>query len=406
MAEGDIIASIDIGSSKTVILLAEQNNSRIDVFACGQIDSEGVRCGVIENAKKVTQVIAGIIRQIKKDYRTGFQNVSVNISDPNLEVINQVAHTHVPSSRVRQSELDTVVKIVESMVKIPQNHQIINDITHYYTLDADPEPVSQPIGKKADNLGVSMHLVSASNHHVETLETIIHQSKLGVSNIVPNSMASSEPYLTQNEKDKGICVVDIGSGVTNFSVFKQGGISYTGMIDFGTREVTQDIAEAFDTSFQEAEHLKIKYGQTQVKLGADKLIKFQKIDDSNYYYLSQESLSEVIKESYLEVFKLIRKKLNDQNLYRSLKSGFVLVGGGAKIKDCDQLMQSLYKKKAKVGRVNTELITAKYKWLGPEYACALGLLLFDPNEAEAEQQSNSKNSFLGKMGFGRGLKFL
>lgn len=406
MVEGDFIASIDIGSSKIVVLLAELKNNRAEVFAYGRADSDGVRRGVIENIKKVVQVIENIKQDIAKDYNADFENVSINISDPNLRVFNQSASTHVPSGKVRQSELDTVIKNVESMIKIPQNHQMINNITHHYTLDADPEPISQAIGKKADNLGVSMHIVSAPNYHVEALEAIVHQSKLGLSSIVPNSMASSKPCLTQDEKDRGVCLVDIGSDIVDFSVFKQGGIFYSGTIDFGAKQTTQDIAEAFNTSFQEAERLKVKYGQTQVDLGADKLIKFQQIDDSSYYYLSQESLSEVIKESYLALFRHLRKTLNNQNLYRSLKSGFVLVGGGAKIKDCDKLMSNFCKKKVKIGRVDTELISAKYEWLEPEYACVLGLLLFDLDESESEQQLSSKNTFLGKMGFTKGLKFL
>jgi len=406
MAEGDFIASIDIGSSKIVILLAELKNSRVEVFAYGMADSDGVRRGVIENVKKVVQVIENIKQNIAKDYNVDFENVSINISDPNLRALNQSAHINVPSSKVRQSELDTVIKIVESMVKIPQNHQTIHNITHHYTLDADPEPISQAIGKKADNLGVSMHIVSASNYHVEALEAIVYQSKLGLSSIVPNSMASSKPCLTQDEKDIGVCLVDIGSDVVDFSVFKQGGIFYSSTIDFGARQTTQDIAEGFNTSFQEAERLKVQYGQAQVDIYADKFIRFQQIDDSSYYYLSQESLSEVIKESYLMLFKRLRKALNDKNLYRSLKSGFVLVGGGAKIKDCDRLMSNLYKKKVKIGRVDTKLISAKYEWLGPEYACVLGLLLFGLDESESKQQSSSKNTFLGKIGFAKGLKFL
>jgi cell division protein FtsA len=406
MADSNFIASVDIGSSKIVVLLAELKNNRVEVFGYGQADSDGVRRGVVENAKKVAKVIKKIKQEIIEEYDTNFQNVSVNISDPNLKVLNQSANTHVPSGRVRNSELDTVVKIIESMVKMPENHQIINNITQRYILNANPEPINQPLGKKADNLGVSMHIVTASNHHVEAVENSIYWSDLGLSSIVPNSMASSEPCLTQDEKDKGVCLVDIGFGVTDLSVFKQGGVFYSSSIPFGVEQVTQDISEAFNTSFQEAERLKIEYGQAQVKLGADQLIKFQQIDNSNYYYLSHESLIEVIRQSYLALFKLIRTKLNNQNLYRSLKSGFVLVGGGAKMTDCDKLMHSLYKKKVKVGRINTELISAKYAWLGPEYACALGLLLFGLDDSESEQQLSSKNNFLGKIGLTKKFKFL
>ncbi|MDC9715169.1 MAG: cell division protein FtsA [Gammaproteobacteria bacterium] len=407
MADENFLASVDIGSSKIVIFLAEEKGGRLEIFGYARGNSAGVNKGEIIEVKEVAAAIKRIKQEAISSCDTKFHNVSVNISDPNLTAINASPNIHI-SGKVKQSDVNIVVQTAQS--KIPPNQQLISRVTQCCTLDKDSFSnrgvvVKQPIGEKAQNLEISMHIVTASNQHVEEIDNSLKQSELGLFNIVPNSMASSEPYLTKDEKDKGVCLVDIGSGVTDFSVFNKEGILYSTSIQSGSEQATRDIMDAFNTSFEEAERLKIKHGRAQVKaIAEDKLILFKQIDDSNDYYLSYESLAEVIEDFYLELFSLIRTKLKQQNLYRSLNAGFVLVGGGAKIKDCDILMNGHFKKKAKIGRVNTDLIDIKLSvafsnddLLAPEYACALGLLLFKPDKFDSEQQSSNTKGIFGKI---------
>ncbi|SMN13196.1 Cell division protein FtsA [Bathymodiolus heckerae thiotrophic gill symbiont] len=407
MADENFLASIDIGSSKIVIFLAEEKNGKLEIFGHARGSSAGINKGEIIDIEEVAAAIKRVKKKAILSCDTKFDNVSVNISDPNLTVINASPNIHI-SGKVKQSDVNTVVQTAQS--KIPPNQQLISKVTQCCTLDKDPVTnqgiiVKQPIGEKAQNLEISMHIVTASNQCVEEIDNSLKQSELGLFNIVPNSMASSEPYLTKDEKDKGVCLVDIGSGVTDFSVFNKEGILYSSSVPSGAGQATRDIMDAFNTSFEEAERLKIEYGWVQAKaITEDKLISFKQIDDSNYYYLSYESLTEVIEDFYLELFSLIRTKLKQQNLYRSLNAGFVLVGGGAKIKGCDILMRGCFKKKAKIGRVNTDLIgvnisvvSSNDDLLAPEYACALGLLLFKPDKFDSEQQLSNAKGIFGKI---------
>lgn len=404
MVDDNFIVSIDIGSSKIAILLAEEVNGRLRVFGHAKGKSAGVRKGVIIDVELATQAIKQVAKAAYLNCNTHFHNVSVNISDPNLTVINRAGQTLVLANEISVQDMDNAITNAHA-VPTSANRQVISSMPNCYTLDKDPVThqgivVEQPIGQYATTLEVGVHIVSVSNQCVNAIEQSIRQSDLGLSNIVLNSMASSEAYITQEEKNNGVCLIDIGSAVSNLSVFTQGSITYSAIFQVGGDQITQDIVDAFNTSFEEAERLKLNYGNAQVKsITEDTLIKFQQIDDTkNDRYLSHQSLLEVIEAAYLALFSPIRQTLKSQKLYRSLKSGFVLTGGGAKIDGCHELLLNYFKIKTELGRINIDRITAEHRILDPVYACALGLLLFDPNEFDFRGvQSNNKRNILGKI---------
>jgi cell division protein FtsA len=362
---------------------------------------------LIVDVEQASQAIKKVAEDAYLSCNTDFHNVSVNISDPHLTVINREGQITVSGNRITEQDIESASKIARA-VPTPMNKQVISSVSNRYTLDKDPithqgNMVEQPIGQEAETLEVSMHIVTVSNQCVNAIDQSIRKSNLGLSNIVLNSMASSEPYITQVEKDNGICLIDIGSGVTNLSVFTHGGITYSAVIQKGGDQITEDIAYAFNTSFEEAERLKIDHGNAQVKsIREDKLIKFQQIDDykDHYHYLSHQSLIEVIEQSYLELFSFIRQNLESQKFYHSrlLKSGFVLTGGASKIVGCDELLLGCFGIRTKFGRVNLDRITAERDILDPVYACALGLLLYEPDESDLRRvQSDNERNLFGKI---------
>ncbi len=402
MANNNFIVSVDIGSSKIAILLAEEISGRLEVFGHAIGKSAGVKKGVIVDAQLVADAIKKVAKAAYLTCNTQFHNVSVNISDPHLSAISRVGQIVVSADKVTQQDVDAAIKIARA-VPIPPNKQVISAMANNYTLDRDPIThqgvmVGQPIGQQATTLEVGMYIVTASNQGVDGVEQSIRQSDLGLSNIVLNSMASSEAYITQEEKDNGVCLIDIGAGVMSMSVFTGGGISHSAVVQMGGNHITEAIMQAFDTSFDEAERLKLSYGHGQAKMIIeDKLIEFQQVNDIKdmHHYLSHQSLVEVIQSAYLELFSLVRDDLKKHKLYRVLKSGFVLTGGATKVKNCEELLLGYFRIRAKLGRVNLDRIIAERRLLDPVYGCALGLLLFEPNDVDLQsaQSSNDRNIF-------------
>jgi len=411
MIDSNFIASVDIGSSKIVVLLADEEDGKFTVTGYSKGDSAGVEKGVIVDIEQASRAIKKVVKDacLSCDI-TRLLNVSTNISDPYLTIINRAGQTFVATNEVSENDAESAIKNACG-IPTPTNKQVINSVVNHFTLDKDPithqgTVVKYPVGQIATNLEVSMHIVTVSNQCVNAIEQTIRNSDFGLNNIVLSSMASSETYITQDEKYNGVCLIDIGSGVIDLSVFTHGGITYSAVIQNGGDQVTKEIAYAFDTSFEEAERLKIDYGCAQRKLiRQDKLVLFQQVDDPEdaERYLSHQSLVEVIEQSYLDLFAQIKQNLKPYKFYRSLNSGFILTGGASKIQSCDELMLNYFNTRTKFGRVNTDKITTKKVQFeenlkDPVYACALGLLLFEPNEADfRKEQSNKQRNFLGKI---------
>ncbi len=217
-------------------------------------------------------------------------------------------------------------------------------------------------------------------------------------------MSNSEVFVSQDEKDNGVCVVDIGAGVTNFSVFTNGGITYSGIVQIAGNDVTESVAYAFETTLEEAERLKIEYGRAQIKHSIkDRFVRFNQANTSEDKYLSNYSLIEVIEGSYNQLFNTIKKDLKAQKLERSIKSGFILTGGSSLLPGFDEFFRSSFRVRAKIGVVDKSKIRGLEKIiLNPIYSSALGLVLYSDDksyldETLAERESNIIDKFKEKL---------
>ena len=204
--------------------------------------------------------------------------------------------------------------------------------------------------------------------------------------IVLNSIAKSQAVLTQEEKNGGICLLDIGAGVTSYSVFQEEGIVHSGIIKMGGDEVTQEIAYAFDTSLEEAKRLKESYGSAKsISQSEDQFIDFTQ-GSKKQHQLSSLDLSEVIEEAYLEIFQALKNELKHHNLDTIIKSGFVLCGGGCEIKLIEELVRGYFSKRVKIGKIQRsrisglESLLTDYKYIG-----SIGLLLHEGDLSKANK---------------------
>jgi cell division protein FtsA len=208
MADSNYIASVDIGSSKIVVLIADRlDDGLLEVVGYAKGASMGVKKGEIVDIEEVVSVIEEVANKAGRSCNSEFDSVVVNISDPNLRVFNTTHNVHVGSGRVKKSDVEGLIKFAEAQ-KFRETEQRISGITHHYILDKDLETeqgavVKSPIGEDANMLEASMHIVVASKQRVKSIEKSIDLCDLKARNMVVSSMASSEPYLTQAQKDSG-----------------------------------------------------------------------------------------------------------------------------------------------------------------------------------------------------------
>jgi len=395
MAGNHYEASIDIGTEKIALLVAEKdNNGHFRIIGHNVSPSEGVRKGSLYSIDSLVRVLTKLIDQTQKSFNLKLVRTRVNISDTHLSCSDGKGKVSI-NEMVTLEDLDSVLESAMAM-STPTNKEKLHIIKKKFIIN-ETVVVDNPMEMEAEVLESKVHIVTVSSSSIRNIERCLEQSELEVDKIVLNSIAKSNALLTQEDKDSGICLVDIGAGVTSYSVFNEEGIIRSGVIAFGGDEVTQEIAYAFDTSFEEAKRLKENYGVAKSStLKEDKFINFTQ--DKEDHQLSSLELSEVIEGAYREIFTLLKDELKHHNLEGIIKSGFILCGGASNINSIEELVREVFSKRVKIGQIQRsrisglETILTDYKFTG-----AIGLLLHEGDLSKAEYVESNNNGVIGKL---------
>jgi len=278
----------------------------------------------------------------------------------------------------------------------PTNKEKLHIIKKKFTIN-EFVVVDDPIDMEAEVLESKVHIVTVSSSSIRNIERCLEMCEIKLDKIILNPIAKSQAILTQEDSDNGVCLVDIGAGVTSYSVFSEEGIVRSGVIALGGDEVTQEIAYAFDTSFEEAKRLKEHYGSAKSSsLDEEKFIDFIQSGNKDEHQLSSLELSEVIEMAYREIFTLLKNELKHHHLDSIIRSGFVLCGGAAEINSIEELVRDFFSKRVKIGKIQRarisglETILTDYRYTG-----AIGLLLHqgDLSKAEINEPNRGKGVF-------------
>jgi cell division protein FtsA len=398
MAGNHFEASIDIGTEKIALLVAEKDDDgHFRIIGHSVSSSEGVRKGSLYSIDSLARVLAKLIDQTQKSFNLKLVRARVNISDTHLSCTDGKGKVSI-NEVVTLEDLDSVLESAMAM-STPTNKEKLHIIKKKFTIN-ESVVIDNPMDMEAEVLESRVHIVTVSSSSIRNIERCLEQSELEVDKIVLNSIAKSNAILTQEDKDSGVCLVDIGAGVTSYSVFSEEGIVRSGVIAFGGDEITQEIAYAFDTSIEEAKRLKEYYGVAKSSsIGEEKFIDFIQSTNKDEHQLSSLELSEVIEMAYCELFILLKNELKHHNLDGIIKSGFVLCGGASKINSIEELVRGFFSKRVKIGQIQRsrvsglENILTDYKFTG-----AIGLLLHEGDLSKAEYvESNNRNGIIGKL---------
>jgi len=377
MAGGNFyIASIDIGTDKIAVLVAEiEDDDRLHIIGHNISPSDGVRKGSISAIDSLSRAISKALDQTQKSFDLDIALVRVNLSDTHLTCSE--GYGKVPINEVVIA--DDVNKVLATAIAIPtpSNKEKLHTIKKKFIIDED-NIVDNPEGMRAEVLESKVHIVTVSSLSMRNIENCLKKCDLEVDDIVLDSIANSEAILTQEDKDGGVCLIDFGAGVTNYCVFQEEGIVRSGVISKGGDDITWEVARAFDTSFEEAKRLKEDYGCAKSSaIIVEEFIEFvQATKDS--HYLSSLQLSEVIEEAYIDILSTLKNELrHPDNLEANVKSGFVLCGGGAQVLGCEELVREFFTRRVKMGIVQRDRIKGKETILmDHRYASSIGLLLY------------------------------
>ena len=388
----DYIASIDIGTDKIAVLVAEKDDDdRLRIIGHNISPSDGVRKGSISAIDPLSRAISKALDQTHKSFKLEIGLVRVNLSDTHLTCIDGYGR-HPITEVVTSDDVDKVLASA-SAIPTPANKEKLHTIKKKFIID-EKLIVDDPEDMEGEVLESKVHIVTVSSASVRNIENCLKKCDLMVDRIVLDPIANSEAILTQEEKDGGVCLIDFGAGVTSYSVFQEEGIVRSGVISMGGDDITQEIAFAFDTSFEEAKRLKEDYGYAKSSAIKDEqFVEFVQATNKDSHYLSSIQLSEVIEEAYLYILSTLKNELRHHNLEANIKSGFVLCGGGAQALGFEELVREFFTRRVKIGAVQRDRVSGLETILMDyRYFSSIGLLLHQADLPKMDFiRSNGKN---------------
>ncbi len=392
----NLIVGLDIGTSKVVAIVGEVNSGGdIDIIGLGSHPSRGLKKGVVVNIESTVQSIQRAIEEAELMAGCQINSVYAGIAGSHIKSINSHGIVAIKDREVSDSDLDRVIDAARA-VAIPADQRILHILPQEFVID-DQEGVREPIGMSGVRLEAKVHLVTGAVGAAQNIIKCVRRCGLDVDDIILEQLASSYSVLTEDEKELGVCLVDIGGGTTDIAVFSEGAIRHTAVIPIAGDQVTNDIAVALRTPTQYADEIKIKYACALRQLAnPEETIEVPSVGDRPPRKLSRQTLAEVVEPRYDELLSLVHAELRKSGFEDIIAAGVVLTGGSSKMEGVVDLAEEIFHMPVRLGAPQfvsglSDVVT------NPIYATGVGLLLF------GEQHQHSGNHFFSADGGMKGI---
>jgi len=371
--ENNLIVGLDIGTSKVVAIVGEINNSgELEIIGIGSHRSSGLKKGVVVNIESTVQSIQRAIEEAELMAGCEIHSVYAGIAGSHINSMNSHGIVAIKDREVMSQDVERVIDAAQA-VAIPADQQILHILPQEFLIDSQ-EGVKEPMGMSGVRLEAKVHLITCAVNAAQNIEKCIKRCGLEVEDIILEQLASSYSVLTDDERELGVCLVDIGGGTTDIAIFTEGAIRHTGVIPIAGDQVTNDIAMALRTPTMHAEEIKIKYACALAKLtGADETIQVPSVGDRPARSLSRQSLAEVVEPRYDELFTLIQAELRRSGYEDLVAAGIVLTGGTSKMEGVIELAEEIFHMPVRLGWPQNVKGLADIV-ANPIYATGVGLL--------------------------------
>jgi len=377
--EGNMIVGLDIGTSKVVALVGEINKDDIiEIVGIGCHPSRGMKKGVVVNIESTVQSIQRAVEEAELMAGCQIHSVYAGIAGSHIRSLNSHGIVAIRDREVQKLDLERVIDAAQA-VAIPADQKVLHILPQEYIIDSQ-EGVKEPLGMSGVRLEAKVHLVTCAVNAIQNIEKCIRRCGLEVEDVILEQLASSYAVLTEDEKELGVCLVDIGGGTSDIAIFTEGSIKHTGVIPIAGDQVTNDIAMALRTPTQHAEEIKIKYACALTQLtGIDETIKVPSVGDRPPRELSRQALAEVIEPRYDELFTLVQAELRRSGYEDLIPAGIVLTGGTSKMEGAIELAEEIFHMPVRLGAPQ-DVAGLHDIVRNPIYSTGVGLLQYGMRE--------------------------
>jgi len=374
-ASDNMIVGLDIGTSKVVAIVGEiVDDGSLNIIGIGSHRSRGLKKGTVVNIESTVESIQHAIAEAEMMAGCQIHSVYAGIAGSHIRSMNSHGIVAIRDGEVERADIERVIDAAQA-VAIPADQKVLHILPQEYLIDAQ-EGVKEPLGMSGVRLEAKVHLVTCAINAVQNIEKCIKRCNLAVDEIILEQLASAYSVLTEDEKELGVCLVDIGGGTSDIAIFTEGAIRYTGVIPIAGDQVTNDIAMALRTPTEEADGIKVKYAcaLTQLVNGADS-IKVPSVGDRPPRELSRQALAEVVEPRYVELFTLVQQELQRSGFQDMLAAGIVLTGGTSKMEGVVDLAEEIFHAPVRIGAPhNVDGLADIVR--NPIYSTGVGLLLY------------------------------
>lgn len=374
MAKADLVVGLDIGTTKICAVVGEPTEDGVDIVGIGTCPSSGLRKGVVVSIDSTVNSIQKALQEAELMAGCEIRSVYAGIAGSHIKGFNSHGVIAVKGETVTDKDVERALDAAKA-VAIPLDREVIHTLPQEYIID-DQRSIADPIGMAGVRLEVKVHIVTGAVASAQNIVRCCHRSGLDVADIVLESLASSKAVLTEEERELGVVLVDLGGGTSDIAVFSNDSIKYTGVLALGGQNLTNDIAYGLRTPLASAEAIKTKYGCAMVDLVRnDEYIEVPGVGGRDPRRLSRRMLAEICQPRMEEILMLVNQELNSSGLKHQAAAGVVLTGGTALLDGCQELGEQIFNMPTRIGYPRN-MGGLKDVVNSPKYATAVGLLCY------------------------------
>ncbi len=401
METSDIIVGLDIGTTKIAVIVGRKNEyGKIDILGYGKAESIGVKRGTVANIDHTVQSIQKAVEEASQRANVDINSVCVGIAGQHIKSMKH--HDQLirqkPEDEIKQVEIDDLTARAYNLALSP-GEEIIDVIPQEYTLDGEPG-IKNPISMFGNKLEANYHIITGQTLAARNINKCVDKAGLESPILILEPIASAQAVLSDEEKEAGVVLVDIGGGTTDMAIFQEGVIRHTAVIPFGGEIITEDIKEGCAIIKRHAEELKIKFGSALGSENRDEeIVTIPGLRGRPPKEITLRNLANIIQARMEEIIDYVYYEIKNSGLEKKLIAGIVLTGGGAQLKHVAQLTSFITGMDTRIGLASEHLSNTSPDEIGaPMYATGVGLVMIGFERLELEKQRTDRTGKPAKSG--------
>lgn len=395
MSKEEIIVGLDIGTTKIVAIVGKKNEfGKLEVLGMGKAVSDGVIRGIVTNIDKTVHAIEKAVQEASDTSGIDIRVVNVGIAGQHIRsTIQHGSITRTSDDEISMSDINRLTSDMYRIV-IPPGSQIIHVMPQDYIVDYE-DGITDPVGMSGVKLEADFHIITAQTNAINNINKCVQRAGLEIDNLILEPLASSLSVLGEEEKQAGVCLVDIGGGTTDVAVFHDGIIRHTAVIPFGGNIITSDIKQGCMVMEHQAELLKTKFGKAiSEEASPNEIVSIPGLRNRPPKEISVKNLAHVIEARMEEIIEMVHTEIITSGYSKKLAGGIVVTGGGSQLTNLSQLFEYMTGLDARIGHPNEHLGKSKIEQVkSPMYATSVGLVLsgFKALDFREEQYAEASN---------------